>query len=137
MKSFPGFKMIPDGLAARSAKAQSKVLGDEAEPEFDRIIVTQDQFYPYLRSDISRARERVVIYSAFLTVDRITILEPSIRAAYERGVMIYVVTKSLQDRNKRDVAKYPDEALELRKIKTTSFPDTFIAHHLSSGHRNE
>ena len=99
-------ELIPDGLAARTAKAQSTVLGDEIEPESDRIVVTQEQFFPYLRSDISKARKRVVVYSAFLTVDRISIIEFSIRAAYERGVMIYVVTKSLQDRKKRDVPVY-------------------------------
>ena len=57
-------------------------------------------------SDISRARGRVVIYSPFITANRLATLEPQIKAATERGVRVYVITKPQADRSSREIAQY-------------------------------
>ena len=98
--------LVPSGLAAGSAKAQKRYFGGDVEPDENRIVVTQEDFYPILRGDISRSKQRVVIYSPFLTQDRFTYLEPQIKAAVERGVSMYVVTKAHADRGRRELSQY-------------------------------
>lgn len=94
------------GLAARAAKAQSAVLGGDVEPDADRIVVTQEHFYSILRGDISRSKSRIVIYSPFITAERLGQLQGPVRAAVERGVQTYVVTKTHDERSKRDLPQY-------------------------------
>jgi hypothetical protein len=99
-------EVVPAGLAARAAKAQSAVLGGEVEPDADRVAVTQRHFFPMLAGDLARARRRVVIYSPFITENRLGQLEPQIKAAVARGVQFFVVTKPGADRSARDVPNY-------------------------------
>ncbi len=91
--------VVTDGLQARAADAHQLILGGEDAPSHRRIVVTQEHFYPLLVRDISTARERVVIYSPFLTPDRVAMLELHLRAAIERGVRIYLITKTIEERN--------------------------------------
>ena len=98
--------VVPYGLAVRSADAQSKVFGGKVEPDADRIIMTQDRFYQSFCGDINQAKERVIIYSPFITQDRLAIMEPSIKSAVERNVMVFVITKALGDRGKRELNTY-------------------------------
>jgi len=98
--------VIPVGLAARAAKAQTSVLGGDIEPDATRLVVTQEHFYSLLCTDLGQAKRRIVIYSAFITPDRLGQLEPPIRAAIERGVRIYVVTKARDDRSKQELRIY-------------------------------
>jgi hypothetical protein len=99
-------EVVPAGLAARAAKAQTAVLGGEVEPDANRVVVTQEHFFPMLAGDLARARRRVVIYSPFITENRLAQLEPQLKAATDRGVKIYIVTKPTSDRNARDVPTY-------------------------------
>jgi len=98
--------VVPVGLGVRAAKAQSAASGGDVEADSDRLVVTQEHFYPLLRNDLAQAKERVVIYSPFLTENRIAQLHTSILAAIERGVRVFVVTKIITDRNERDKATY-------------------------------
>lgn len=98
--------IVPHGLASRSADAQAKVFGGEVEADDDRIIMTQDRFFPYFCGDVNNAKERVIIYSPFITQDRLAIMEPSIKSAVERGIMVFVITKALGDRGKRELSNY-------------------------------
>ncbi len=98
--------IIKTGLAARAVRAQEIVYGGEIEPPKNRIVVTHENFFSYLRSDFSRARFRIVVYSAFITENRIAQLEPHIRAAIERGVRVYIVTKAHDDRSNREIQQY-------------------------------
>jgi hypothetical protein len=93
--------VVPVGLVTRAARAQSKLTGGSVEANADRLVVTQERFYSVLQSDIAGARQRIVIYSAFLTQDRLGQLAPQLRAAVERGVRVYVVTKARTDRKNR------------------------------------
>ena len=98
--------VVPHGLAGRSAKAQEKVFGGDVEAGADRIIMTQDRFYQYFCQDVNKSTERVIIYSPFITQDRLAIMEPSLNAAIERGVKVFVITKALGDRGKREMRNY-------------------------------
>ena len=91
--------VVTDGLQARAAEAHQLILSGEDAPNHRRIVVTQEHFYPLLVRDIDSAAERIVIYSPFLTPDRVGVLEPHLRAAVERGVRVHLVTKTLDERS--------------------------------------
>jgi hypothetical protein len=59
-----------------------------------------------LCGDLTRAKRRAVIYSAFITPSRLGQIKPSIRAAVERGVRVYIITKARGDRGKRELLTY-------------------------------
>jgi hypothetical protein len=106
LKNFPRIdarRIVPNGLAARAAKAQMTMLGGKIDPETERLVVTQEAFYRVLSSDLSEATEQVVIYSPSMTLDRVGYLAPQLQAAIDRGVAIYVVTKSHSDRKKSEL----------------------------------
>lgn len=69
--------------------------------------MTQDRFFDQLYDDLAQARERVIVYSPFMTTDRVGRLEPHIRAAIERGTEVWVVTKTLEERD-RDRGRYEE-----------------------------
>lgn len=98
--------LVPAGLAGRAARAQIVSSGGPVEADADRTVVTQDRFYPLVTSDLEAATDRVVIYSPFMTQNRVGELEPHLRAAVERGVEVYVVTKTQEERGKRDLETY-------------------------------
>jgi len=97
--------VIPPGVAGRAVKAKTQATGGDVEPRFKRMVVTQTDFYRAVCQDIDKAANRVVIYSPFITQERLGYLEPHIKAAVERGVSLYVVTKAHEDR-KKDLRQY-------------------------------
>lgn len=114
LKKFPRIDaraIIPNGLAARAAKTQMSMLGGEIDPDSDRIIVTQIEFYRTLSSDIAKAQNRLIIYSPFMTPDRLSFLLPQLLAAIERNVQIYVITKAHSERSN-------SELMTIKKIET-------------------
>ncbi len=98
--------VVPYGLASRSAEAQATVFGGNVEADTDRMILTQDQFYPYFCGDVNVAKNRVIIYSPFITQDRLAIMEPALKSAIERDVEVFIITKALGDRGKREISTY-------------------------------
>jgi hypothetical protein len=90
--------VIPTGFAARAAEAHERIIAGEDAPDAKRIVVTQDNYYRLLVRDLQRAHGRVVLYSPFLTPNRVGFLEPHLRALVERGVLTYVITKTLGER---------------------------------------
>ena len=105
-KTVSALDIVPTGLSARAASAQAAVFGGEIEADAARLVFTQDNYYPMLFHDIARAGKRVVIYSPFITANRLTTLEPQIKAAIDRGVRVYVITKPRIERSRRDLAEY-------------------------------
>jgi hypothetical protein len=115
-KAFIGSKFIPflrisypcidaldvvnSGLAAKAVKAQTLVTSGDVIPDEKRLVVTQEHFYKFLINDLTKAKQRIIIYSPFITQNRLSFLELQLRAAMERGVNVYVVTKSKQERKK-------------------------------------
>jgi hypothetical protein len=96
-------QIVPEGLAGRAARAHIGTLGGDVEPKEARLIVTQEYFYPLLFGDIGRATKRIVIYSPFLTPSKVETLRVHLRAACERGVSLFVVTKPHQERHKTEI----------------------------------
>jgi AAA domain len=90
--------IVTNGLQSRAAEAHRLVLAGEDAPNPQRLVVNQEHFYPLLARDIDAASERIVIYSPFLTPDRVGVLEPHLRAAVERGVRVYLITKTTHER---------------------------------------
>jgi hypothetical protein len=114
LKTFPKIdasQLVPEGLAAKAAKAQMTMLGGEIEPDSARIVVTQTDFFRLLASDLSRARSRVIIYSPFITQDRLTFLMPQMQAAIQRGVLVFVITKPHSERTKSEIS-------QIRRLET-------------------
>lgn len=97
--------IVPDGLAARAAKAQMSMLGGEIDSDSDRIVVTQVDFYRLLSNDLANAQNCVIIYSPFITSDRLAFILPQLQAAAERGVEIYVITKALSERSRSELPR--------------------------------
>ena len=98
-------EIIPPGLAARAADAQAEIAGGNIEAPHARTVVTQGNFFRVLGHDMLAARERIVIFSPFITQDRLGMLESGLKAAVERGVKVYVVTKAHGERG-RDLTQY-------------------------------
>ena len=98
--------IVPAGLAARAAHAHSGVFGGATEPAANRMVVTQEDFDAYLPADLAAATQRIVIYSPFMTARRLALLETQVKAAIERQVRVYVVTKAREDRGKREADEY-------------------------------
>jgi hypothetical protein len=119
LQSFPlvdASDIVPDGLAARAAKAQMTVLGGEIEHDSERIVVTQVDFYRLLLTDLSKAKSRISIYSAFMTEDRLSFLLPHLQAASSRGVAVFVVTKAHSERSRSELAQIRKMEMQLSKI---------------------
>ena len=72
--------------------------GDEVEA--DRLVVA-DSFDQHLLPDLESAEQRLVIFSPFLTYDRVASLEPQLRSAVERGTRVVVVTKEQAERGRQ------------------------------------
>ncbi len=99
--------VLPEGLAARAAGAHGATVGvSSADSSNHRAIFTQVDFFPALLMDLSEARQRIVIYSPFMANDRLAALAPHIQAASARGVELFVVTKTLSERAKREQDQY-------------------------------
>jgi len=96
-------QVVPDGLAARAARAQMTMLGGQIEPDSARIVVTQADFFRILSTDLSRSRNRIIIYSPFITQDRLAFLMPQLRAAAMREVSIFLITKSHSERSRQEL----------------------------------
>ncbi len=92
--------VVPTGLAARAAATNVIITAGQNTPMPPQFVVTQDHFYDYLYSDLAAVHHRVVIYSPFATADRVGRLEPHLRAAMERGVEVWIVTKPLEERGR-------------------------------------
>lgn len=119
LKRFPcvdARDIVPEGLAARAAKAQMAAMGGKIDSDSERIVVTQEDFYRILSSDIEAANSRIIIYSPFATTDRVSFLLPQLQAAIERGVEVYVITKALSERSRTELSTIKKIEAQLAEI---------------------
>jgi hypothetical protein len=98
--------VIRDGLAGRAGAVQSLLQGGPVEPKAARSVMTEKEFFRVLAFDIQNAKSRIVIYSAFLTSHRIGELQTALRAAVDRGVKVFVVTKARDERTENESRRY-------------------------------
>ncbi|MEL1135010.1 AAA domain-containing protein [Desulfitobacterium sp. THU1] len=97
---------IAPTLHEQSLKAQRILVGGRIEKAEERFVVTQESFYSYLSPDLENAKNEIVIYSPFITKDRLSYLQPQLQVAVNRGVKVFIITKSLQERNKSELSTY-------------------------------
>jgi hypothetical protein len=96
------------GLSARAARAQSLTEGSlKLDAAAERMVMTQEAIFAKLTQDLAAARARVVIYSPFMSQNRVGHLAPHPKAAVERGVRVFVVTKTAtQEERKKQMSTY-------------------------------
>ena len=112
-------EIVPSGLTARAARAASRVRSEDVEPGGPRLVLTQDAFFTALEGDIAAADDRVVIYSPFMTRNRLSEIGLHLRAAVDRSVRVYIVTKPLEERTPREQAEYVAIEDRLRSWRIT------------------
>ncbi len=106
-------RIVPSRFFVRAACTQSRLFGGSVEAPHARTVVRETSFYEVLATDLIAARDRVVIYSPFITPTRLANLEAQLRALIERGVRLFVVTKTLTDRDK------PSERKNYERVERT------------------
>ena len=101
-KKFPiiDARELAPKLHEQSLKAQRIVAGGKLETVEERLVVTQESFYMYLSVDLEKAKNE----------------KPQLQAAIERGVTIFIITKSLQDRNKTETVTYREIEEHISRI---------------------
>jgi ssDNA-binding Zn-finger/Zn-ribbon topoisomerase 1 len=96
--------------------APPEVYVGNAWQDYQHIICKENSFFDYFISDIQMCRHQLIIYSPFITKDRLSSLIPSFADAINRGCSIIIVTKALSDRTKTEFEHYKKCEEELRKI---------------------
>lgn len=66
------------------------------------VICKEDSFLEYLMADIQSFQHRLIVYSPFITADRLGLLLPAFADAIQAGKKIIVVTKALSERGKSE-----------------------------------
>lgn len=79
-------------------------------------VFREDNFFDYFMEDIHSFKRQLIIYSPFITENRLSMLLPSFVDAINDGKQIIIVTKAMSDRNKSEYASYEKCEAELRKI---------------------
>lgn len=65
-----------------------------------------EHFYDYLFADLQKAKQRIVIFSPFITEKRLSQLLPHFYDAVNQGVQIIIITKALSDHKESEKATY-------------------------------
>jgi uncharacterized coiled-coil protein SlyX len=99
-------RVLRPSLVAAVSPASSILYGRLDVVSGDQTVVTHTDFFTLFLADLQNAAKRVVIFSPFMTMQRVTFLEAALRSAILRGVRLYVVTKSLEDRGIRERPEY-------------------------------
>lgn len=86
-----------------------------------RLVCLENDFFKYFLSDVISFRERMIIYSPFMTENRLSQLLPYFMDAISQGKEIMVVTKDLSDRGKRELSIYMKCENELQDIGVKVF----------------
>lgn len=80
------------------------------------VICREDSFFDYFMVDVQHLKNRLIIYSPFMTEKRIAALLPFFVDAIHSGKNITVVTKAMSDRGKSEIAQYTKIENELSSI---------------------
>jgi hypothetical protein len=118
-KTVDAIDVVPEGIANRAASSRRQVYGGSIKLEHDRTVIKQDQFYSLLAADLEAATSQVVMFSPFMTRSRMGEIETYLKAAIERDVRIFVVTKPLEERDRADRSGYRAIEKALNQWKVT------------------
>lgn len=111
--------VAPADIGEGTAQAQTLLAGGTVEPRHQREVMTQADVFPRLYADFDRASERIVIYSPFITQSRLAEVLPHLSAAVARGVRLFLITKALDDRGKRERETYSRAEAHLKRVGVT------------------
>lgn len=80
------------------------------------IVCREESFNDYFMADVYSFKKRLIVYSPFMTENRLSVLLPAFADAIKAGKQIIVVTKALSDRGKMELVQYQKCEKELRDI---------------------
>lgn len=103
-------------LTHMAANAAQSMGGGNTSAKHERTVVTQEEFYPLFISDLRNAKQRIVMYSPFMTQNRIAHMLPVIEEARQRKLAVTVVTKAPQERRKKEKMGYDSIERQLARI---------------------
>lgn len=112
-------RFATDRLTQMAAGAAQEASGGSSSAKHERTVVTQEDFYPLFITDLHTANERIVIYSPFMTQNRVSLLLPILEEACGRKLRIIVVTKAPQERRKNEKVGYDSIERQLARIGVT------------------
>lgn len=85
----------------------------------NHLVCKEGSFDQYFMADIKSFKQRLIIYSPFMTEARLSRLLPAFADAIQAGKQIIVVTKAMSERKKTEVAPYQKCEKGLRDIGVT------------------
>ena len=80
------------------------------------LICTDTDFNDHFMRDLKNFQNRMIIYSAFMSENRLSILLPAFTDAVSQGKEIIIVTKDLSERGKAERSAYERCEKELRSL---------------------
>ena len=89
--------VLGDGFKERVSKNIPEVRGWGLKSTDKAVLMTEVDFYAYFLGDLSRAAERVILYTPFIGKTRWPQVAPAVEALRQRGVEVFVLHKPLTD----------------------------------------
>ena len=86
--------------------AQKKVAVGEVSLGNKVLTCTEAEFSDYFIQDLQLTQRQAIIFSPFMTENRLSQILPVMTDCVNRGCVISVVTKALADRGKRELEQY-------------------------------
>lgn len=80
------------------------------------IVCREDSFNDYLMADIRNFKHRLIIFSPFMTENRLSVLLPAFSDAIAKGKQIIIITKALSDRSRAELTQYRKCEAELHSL---------------------
>ncbi len=96
--------------------ARQTAVHDDRQAFAKHIVCTEQSFDDYFLHDVRSFKERLIIYSPFMTENRLSTLLPVFTDAVSAGKQITIVTKALSERGKRELSQYQKCEEELKNI---------------------
>ena len=93
-------KLLPNLLIVKDGKYYSDAISNK------HIICREDAFHEPFITDIINFKNRLIIYSPFISANRLSILLPYFNDAVKAKKQIIVVTKAHSDRRKSELENY-------------------------------
>lgn len=106
-------KLLPNLVFSPPANTIDKVDFNKYD-----ILCNEGNFYPYFINDIEQLKQngKLIIYSPFITENRLEYLMPYLVDALNRNCQIIVVTKAISERSRSEITQYKKCEDELHKI---------------------
>ena len=98
--------LIRERIQALQVSGPAEIPPGQGQADSPQSGVSREAFIEALNRDIECAQARVVIYSPALDMDRLSKVEPALRAAYGKGVGVHIITRPVEERRKKEGEAY-------------------------------